>query len=101
MELILKATIDTLGEEGDIVKVKDGYGRNYLLPEGKAVVATKSNLAILEKEKEKDVELILFLDQQSLPINYPTRGKLTIPISNLLYTILRSRRIGLSKSTLL
>ncbi|MBU0481925.1 MAG: 50S ribosomal protein L9 [Proteobacteria bacterium] len=52
MELILKTTIDTLGEEGDIVKVKDGYGRNYLLPQGKAVAATKSNLAILEKEKE-------------------------------------------------
>lgn len=52
MELILKTTIDTLGEEGDIVKVKDGYGRNYLLPEGKAVQATKSNLTVLEKEKE-------------------------------------------------
>ena len=52
MELILKTTVDSLGEEGDVVKVKDGYGRNYLLPEGKAVVATKPNLAILEKGKE-------------------------------------------------
>ncbi|MFA6465653.1 MAG: bL9 family ribosomal protein, partial [Desulfurivibrionaceae bacterium] len=32
MELILKETIDTLGEEGDVVKVKDGYGRNFLIP---------------------------------------------------------------------
>lgn len=51
MELILKKTIDTLGEEGDIVKVKDGYGRNYLIPQQKAVPATKANLAILEQEK--------------------------------------------------
>lgn len=51
MELILKETIDTLGEEGDIVKVKDGYGRNYLIPQKKAVLATKSNLAILEQDK--------------------------------------------------
>ncbi|MDH3393598.1 MAG: 50S ribosomal protein L9 [Desulfobulbaceae bacterium] len=51
MELILKETIDTLGEEGDIVKVKPGYGRNYLLPKGKAVAANKGNMAILEQNK--------------------------------------------------
>ncbi|BDD87117.1 50S ribosomal protein L9 [Desulfofustis limnaeus] len=51
MELILKETIDTLGREGDIVKVKPGYGRNYLLPQGKAVLATPANLAVLEKNK--------------------------------------------------
>lgn len=51
MKLILKETIDTLGEEGDIVKVKDGYGRNYLIPYGKAVQATSSNITILEKER--------------------------------------------------
>ncbi len=50
MELILKETIDTLGEEGDVVKVKPGYGRNYLIPRGKAVLATKANMAILEQE---------------------------------------------------
>lgn len=51
MEVILRELIDTLGEEGDVVKVKAGYGRNYLLPQGKAVLATKSSLAVLEKEK--------------------------------------------------
>ncbi len=50
MELILKETIDTLGQEGDIVKVKAGYGRNYLMPQGKAVLASKTNRAILEQE---------------------------------------------------
>jgi len=51
MELILKQTIDSLGREGDIVKVKPGYARNYLLPQGKAVLANASNLAALEKNK--------------------------------------------------
>jgi large subunit ribosomal protein L9 len=51
MELILKETIDTLGLEGDVVKVKAGYGRNYLIPTGKAVLADKGNLAILEQQR--------------------------------------------------
>ncbi len=51
MELILKETISTLGYEGDVVTVKNGYARNYLLPQGKAVAATKENLAILEQNK--------------------------------------------------
>ena len=51
MELILKETIDSLGREGDLVRVKPGFGRNYLLPQGKAVVATPANLELLEKNK--------------------------------------------------
>ena len=51
MELILKKTVETLGEEGDIVKVKSGYARNYLIPKKLAVVADKANLAQLEQEK--------------------------------------------------
>jgi large subunit ribosomal protein L9 len=52
MELILKETVDTLGEVGDIVKVKPGYARNYLLPRGIALPATKSNMAMLAQQKE-------------------------------------------------
>ncbi len=51
MELILKETISSLGQEGEVVKVKPGYGRNYLLPQGKAVMATSNNLAALEKNR--------------------------------------------------
>ncbi|SHO46948.1 50S ribosomal protein L9 [Desulfopila aestuarii] len=51
MKLILKETISTLGQEGTVVTVKPGYGRNYLLPQGKAVVATQENLAVLEENK--------------------------------------------------
>lgn len=51
MQVILKETIDTLGEEGDVVKVKDGYARNYLLPKNLAAVATEGNIAVLAKQK--------------------------------------------------
>jgi large subunit ribosomal protein L9 len=51
MELILKQTIESLGEEGDIVKVKPGYARNYLIPKKFGVIANKANLALLEQEK--------------------------------------------------
>lgn len=51
MELILKETISSLGREGDIVNVKAGYGRNYLLPKRKAVVANARNKALFEKNK--------------------------------------------------
>jgi large subunit ribosomal protein L9 len=50
MEIILKKTVETLGEEGNIVKVKSGYGRNYLIPKKLAVIANKSNRALLEQE---------------------------------------------------
>ena len=55
MEVILKETIDTLGREGDIVTVKPGYGRNYLLPQQKAVFATPANIEAVEKNKA-DIE---------------------------------------------
>jgi len=51
MEVILKESIDTLGEEGDVVKVKPGYARNYLLPRSKAVLNSKGNMAILEQQR--------------------------------------------------
>lgn len=52
MEIILKETIETLGQEGDIVKVKPGYARNFLLPKQKAVLVNKESLARLEKERQ-------------------------------------------------
>lgn len=47
MNLILLEPVDKLGEAGEIVKVKDGYARNYLIPQGFALVATKANQAEL------------------------------------------------------
>jgi len=51
MEIILKETIDTLGLEGDLVKVKPGYARNFLIPQQKAVAANKAALARLKHEQ--------------------------------------------------
>ena len=53
MDLILLQKVQNLGDLGDLVKVKSGYGRNYLVPQGKAVPATKENLASFEARREE------------------------------------------------
>ncbi len=50
MELILKENVQGLGYKDDIVKVKDGYGRNFLIPTGKAVIASASARKMLAEE---------------------------------------------------
>jgi len=52
MEVILNKTIDNLGLEGDIVKVKPGYARNFLIPQQMAMPVSKQNLARLQQEKD-------------------------------------------------
>ena len=56
MQVILLERIAKLGDLGDSVTVKAGFGRNYLLPKGKAILATKENLAVVEEQKAKLVE---------------------------------------------
>ena len=51
MEIILLERVDKLGKLGDVVKVKPGYARNYLLPTGKALRANKANLEKFEAER--------------------------------------------------
>ena len=51
MEVILKEDIDKLGHRGDVVKVADGYGRNYLLPQRLAMEATPGNKAVIAQMK--------------------------------------------------
>ncbi len=53
MKLILKETVEHLGLIGSEVKVADGYARNYLLPQGKAVLATPQNRKMMEQAKVK------------------------------------------------
>ncbi len=50
--ILLREDIDTLGGRGEIVKVKAGYARNYLLPQGLATLASKGNVRQIEKERE-------------------------------------------------
>ena len=52
MEVILNKTIDNLGFEGDIVNVKPGYARNFLIPQKMAMQVTTQNMARLQQEKE-------------------------------------------------
>ena len=51
MEIILLEHVEKLGKMGDIVNVKSGYARNYLLPQNKALRATDANKAVFEKQK--------------------------------------------------
>ena len=53
MEVILLERVEKVGKLGDVVTVKDGFARNYLLPQNKALRANKENLSVYEKEKEK------------------------------------------------
>tara|TARA_E500000178_G_C16893623_1_gene694706 strand:- start:272 stop:718 length:447 start_codon:yes stop_codon:yes gene_type:complete len=55
MKLILKKDVAKLGEKDQVVEVKDGYGRNFLIPQGKAVLATVSQLKMLEETKKQRV----------------------------------------------
>ena len=51
MQVILKEKVANLGALGDVVKVKDGYARNFLIPQGKAKRATESNLKVFEAKR--------------------------------------------------
>ena len=49
MQIILNENVSSLGKAGEIVTVKDGFARNYLIPQGKATVATKKNIEAIKK----------------------------------------------------
>ncbi|MEY8246556.1 50S ribosomal protein L9 [Heminiphilus faecis] len=53
MKIILKEDITGLGYKDDVVEVKNGYGRNYLIPQGKAVIATESALKVLAENQRQ------------------------------------------------
>jgi large subunit ribosomal protein L9 len=57
MQVILKENVKDLGHIGDVVSVKDGYARNFLIPKGLAVEANPKNIKALEHEKRKIHEL--------------------------------------------
>ncbi|MGZ4878752.1 MAG: 50S ribosomal protein L9, partial [Candidatus Angelobacter sp.] len=55
MEVILKEDVPKLGHRGEVVKVAEGYGRNYLLPHKLAIEATTANRAVIEQMKQSAV----------------------------------------------
>ena len=89
MQVILKEDVINLGYKDDVVNVKDGYGRNYLLPQGKAIIATESAKKVLaenlkqrahklEKIKKDAEALATKLDGVSLTIGAKTSSTGTI-----------------------
>lgn len=89
MNVILLDKVENLGEIGDMVNVKPGYGRNYLLPQGKAVLATQESIAEVESQRA-DLEKAAAAERASaqaradllrgmdlvIPANVGTEGKL-------------------------
>ena len=57
MKLILKQSVENLGEAGQVIQVKPGFGRNYLIPQGLAYTATPANIERLEQEQAQSEEL--------------------------------------------
>src|SRR5437016_2028113 len=53
MQLVLTEDVTNLGKQGDLVEVKPGYGRNYLLPNGLATVPSEHNLRLLDRYKQR------------------------------------------------
>jgi large subunit ribosomal protein L9 len=73
MNIILLDHIEKVGAKHDVVKVKDGYGRNYLIPQGLAIVANKPNLARLDGLKKqaakKEGALVAALQEIAAKLN--------------------------------
>jgi large subunit ribosomal protein L9 len=67
MQIILKEDVPNLGRSGEVVAVKPGYGRNYLIPRGLAVLATPKNVARIEHEKR-------VIDKRSLKLRKDAEG---------------------------
>ena len=89
MQVILKEDVTNLGYKDDVVTVKDGYGRNYLLPQGKAIIATESAKKVLaenlkqrahklEKIKQDAQALAAKLESVALTIGAKTSSTGTI-----------------------
>ncbi len=79
MKLILKENVVNLGYKDDIVEVKDGYGRNYLIPQGKAIIASKSALRQLEEDQKQRAHKIAKIKAEAEEFAKTLEGlKLTI-----------------------
>ena len=114
MELILKENVTHLGFKDEIVDVKDGYGRNYLIPKGKAVLATSSAKKVLaENLKQKAFKEKAVIDEanklakkiEKLEIKVKTKvgpdGKLFGSISNIdISNSLADKKIELEKDNI-
>jgi len=83
MKLILRETVEKVGEAGDIVDVKDGYGRNYLIPQGLAVVATSGAVRAIE-DRQRQLQKRFELDRKAAEelANKIKETSVTIPVTS-------------------
>ncbi len=80
MQVILLENIEKVGEKFEVVKVKDGYGRNYLIPQGKAIIANKTNLSRLDDYKAREAAKTAKLLEEAQAIAEKLQSEvLTIP----------------------
>jgi large subunit ribosomal protein L9 len=75
MQVVLLERVEHLGQMGDVVSVKDGYGRNFLLPQGKALRATKANMARFETERAQLEARNLELKKEAAAVAAKLDGK--------------------------
>ena len=75
MQVVLLERVEKLGQIGDVVKVKDGFARNYLLPKKKALRATKANLAYFETQRVQLEARNLELRKEAEQIGGKLKGK--------------------------
>ncbi|MGB0086715.1 MAG: 50S ribosomal protein L9 [Rhodomicrobiaceae bacterium] len=75
MQVILLERIGRLGQMGDVVKVKDGYARNFLLPKGKALRATKANLSYFDEQRAQLEARNLELKKEADAVGAKLKGK--------------------------
>ncbi len=74
MQVILLEPIGRLGQMGDTVKVRDGYARNFLLPQGKALRATKDNMKRFDKERAQLEATNLHRKQEAEAVSVKLKG---------------------------
>ena len=74
MEIILKEDVINLGYKGDILKVKDGYGRNFLIPTKKAVLATESAKKMLAEDLKQRAHKLERIKNDSLDLAEKLKG---------------------------
>jgi large subunit ribosomal protein L9 len=75
MQVVLLERVEKLGQIGDVVKVKDGFARNYLLPKKKALRATKANLAYFETQRVQLEARNLELRKEAEQVGEKLKGK--------------------------
>jgi large subunit ribosomal protein L9 len=74
MEIILKEDVANLGYKGDILKVKDGYGRNFLIPTKKAILATESAKKMLAEDLKQRAHKLERIKNESLELAEKLKG---------------------------